>query len=40
MHSNQLFLVDGNENVRAIYKMGTSMDNDQIVKDINNLLDD
>ncbi|MCI1694384.1 SCO family protein [Aneurinibacillus aneurinilyticus] len=40
MHSNNLFLVDGNENIRAIYKMGSSMDNEQIVKDIHNLLND
>ncbi|GED14298.1 hypothetical protein AM501_10340 [Aneurinibacillus migulanus] len=40
MHSNNLFLVDGSENIRAIYKMGSSMDNEQIVKDIHNLLDD
>lgn len=40
MHSNNLFLVDESENIRAIYKMGSSMDNEQIVKDIHNLLDD
>jgi protein SCO1/2 len=39
-HSNELFLLDGSENIRAIYKMGSSMNNEQIVKDINNLLDD
>lgn len=40
VHSNELFLVDGNQNIRAIYKMGTEMDNEKIVQDINNLLDD
>ncbi|WP_286886846.1 SCO family protein [Aneurinibacillus sp. UBA3580] len=40
MHSNELFLVDGNQNIRAIYKMGSGMNNEQIVDDINNLLDD
>ncbi|MED0674150.1 SCO family protein [Aneurinibacillus thermoaerophilus] len=40
VHSNELFLLDGNKNIRAIYKMGSSMDNEQIVKDINNLLED
>ncbi|WP_047150369.1 SCO family protein [Aneurinibacillus tyrosinisolvens] len=40
MHSNQLFLVDGNENIRRIYKMGSEMNNDDIVDDIRNLVND
>lgn len=37
LHSNKLFLVDGNNNIRNIYKMGSDMDNEQIMKDIANL---
>lgn len=37
LHSNKLFLVDGNNNIRSVYKMGSEMDNEQIVKDIANL---
>ena len=37
LHSNKLFLVDGNNNIRSVYKMGSDMDNDQILKDIANL---
>lgn len=37
LHSNKLFLVDGNNNIRSVYKMGSEMDNEQILKDIANL---
>lgn len=37
MHSNKMFLVDRNNNIRAVYQMGTSMDNNKILEDIKNL---
>lgn len=37
-HSNELFLLDDQENIRAIYKMGDQMDNEQIFKDMKALL--
>ncbi|MFT9850128.1 SCO family protein [Aneurinibacillus sp. REN35] len=39
-HSNELFLVDKERNIRAIYQMGDGMDNDRIVEDMLALLDE
>ncbi|WP_035101587.1 SCO family protein [Aneurinibacillus terranovensis] len=37
IHSNQMFLLDKDENIRAVYKMGSEMDNNKILADIKNL---
>lgn len=40
MHSNQLFLLDGSQNIRAVYRMGSELDIDQMLRDIHTLLKD
>lgn len=38
MHSNQLFLLDGSENIRAVYRMGNELDTDGMLADIHTLV--
>ncbi|BAU26678.1 protein SCO1/2 [Aneurinibacillus soli] len=40
MHSNQLFLLDGSQNIRAVYRMGSELDTDAMLADIHALLED
>ena len=40
MHSNKLFLLDGSQNIRAVYRMGSELDTDAMLADIHTLLEE